>query len=1185
MASRRVFSLALILGLCALAGMAQDTRATISGTVTDVSGAVVVGATLNLKGVGTGVSFTTETSAAGQYRFLFLNPGAYKLAASATGFKSYERDKIELHVAQAAGIDISLQVGAMTESVTVSGEAALLEVEKVDRGMVIETTRIEDLPMSKRNPIMLANLSAGMMNSGSPQHVNPFSNSSISSWSVNGGQVNNVEFLMDGAPNNAYSGQTNRIAYVPPSDAVGEFKVITGIYDAQYGRTAGGVINVAVKSGTNAVHGSAYEFTQHTPWNANTFANNSKNLPREGNALNQYGFTVGGPVRLPKLYNGTDKTFFFFAAEDYGEDLQYPLESITSVPTVEQRRGDFSKTTDTAGRLMPIYDPMTGRFDSSNRWVRSPFAGNVIPQERINPTSQKILSLYPNPNTLTSGSTAWQNNFVLAPNPGYMDFQNFTARIDHMFGARQRVYGRWSWNRHESFRIKNAIPGLGADHQTAGKTNNGIVLDWVSVINSATTFNLRTSLTRWQEFLPGFAHKFSATDWGWPKSLVDQLPIRGSHGARKYPTRILFYFRTAQLPGATRVPFIAPSGYGSLGSNSYIFEPTNVLSLQPNFALIRGRHSIKTGLDFRVSRFTDLRPDYAGGRLEFDRGFTRADYLTQDALSGNSMASLLLGNPSGGRIDNKVDPYWQTFYYAPWVQDDVKLTRKLTINLGLRWDFNLPPTERYNRVNRDFLATTVNPISGRIDQTKFPGYKVSGGIGFAGVNGLPRAPLNGDYNNIQPRFGAAFQINSKTVMRGGWGIFYMSPLCRGASNGFSQSTPYVSTLDSGRTPANTVSNPFPSGVLKPVGASMGMETFLGQSPGFSNPNGRVPYVHQFSLGFQRQLPGNIMIDASYVGSRTKAAIVSKPVNELSLDALALGDSTKGGNPNYLNTQVPNPFANLIPGTALDNATVARQQLLRPYPQFSSFMMMDRNDGEIWYNALQVTFDKRYSRGLTLLATYTLSKNVEALSYLNGQDAAPTRTLVDWDRPHRLVLAPMYELPFGPGRKLLNQPNGLVSRLVGGWQAVITGTLQSGDPMSVPGNVYLLGDPRLPNPAWDRLFKTGVIDANGAVRNVLAGEQPVFQIRPPFTVRTTPLRYGNLRNQSANTYDFALTKTTRIREGMKMVIRLELFNMFNTPVFSSDPNLDPTSPSFAKIFRDAGQANRPRVIQLGFRFNF
>ena len=1187
--SRKVSSLlvaVLVTGISTLGLVAQETRGSITGTVTDSTGAVVAGATLRLMNTGTDIVFTAETNTAGQYRFLFLNPGTYKLSATVTGFKTFERDNIVLHVSQSAGIDINLEVGAQTESVTVTSQAALLEAEKVDRGVVIEKARIEDLPLSMQNPIMLSNLSTGIISSGDAENINPFSNSSISSWSVNGSQTNNVEFVIDGAPNNAYSGALNRIAYVPPSDAVQEFKVVTGLYDAQYGRTAGGVINVSIRSGTNAYHGTIYDYEQNSIFNANTFSNNSKGNPKEGNGLTQYGFTVGGPVRIPKLYNGRDKTFFFFAAEDFGNDLNFPLESAASVPTVEQKQGDFSKTFDASGRLITIYDPMTGQFNSSNKWVRTPFAGNIIPQNRINPVAAKMLSLYPDPNTTTPGSPAWQNNWVLVPNPGIMDFQNYTARVDHTLGPKERVYARWSWNRHESYRIKNAIPSAGADHQTAGKTNNGIVIDSVTVLSNVATFNIRASLTRWQEFLPGNADKFDLADW-WPQSLIDQLPIKTHswYGTRNYPTRILFYQRTAQLPGAVRVPYLSPSGYGFLGSNTYLLEPTNVFSLQPNFALLHGRHTIKTGLDFRVTRFTQQQPNYSAGRLNFDTGFTRADYLTADALSGNSIASMLLGYPASGQIDNNIYPYYQTLYYAPWVQDDIKLTKRLTINLGLRWDYNGPPSERFNRMNRDFFSDGVNPISALIDQAKFPGYKVYGGIGFAGVNGLPRTPMDADYNNLQPRLGAAFQLNAKTVLRGGWGIFYMSPVSRGAANGLSQQTPYVSSLDSNRTPANNVADPFPTGVLQPSGSSLGLATFLGQSPNFSNTHARVPYVHQFSFGIQRQLPGNILLDASYVGSRTRSAIVSKPVNELSLANLALGDPTQGGSPNYLNAQVPNPFAGLIPGTSFNNTTIARSQLLRPYPEFASFNEMDLNDGRIWYNSLQVTLDKRFSQGLSLLATYTRSKDIEALTYLNAQDAAPANTLAAWDRPNRVSLAPTAELPFGPGRRFLNTSHGLVSRLVGGWQAVLSAVLQDGVPMSLPSNATLLGDPRLENPTFDRYFKTGYIDTNGVMRNVQDGESPVWLVRQPNTLRTTPLRSSNIRDPWRNTYDVSLVKKTRIREGMNMNVRLDAFNVFNTPIFNKDPQTSPTSTSFGQIFPDTGQWNKPRILQLGFKFEW
>ena len=327
------------------------------------------------------------------------------------------------------------------------------------------------------------------------------------------------------------------------------------------------------------------------------------------------------------------------------------------------------------------------------------------------------------------------------------------------------------------------------------------------------------------------------------------------------------------------------------------------------------------------------------------------------------------------------------------------------------------------------------------------------------------------------------------------------------------------------------------------------------------------------------------MDVSYVGSRSMAQSASRGFNEVSVATLNLGNPAIGGNPNFLNQQVPNPFAGLIPGTGLNNSTVPRSQLLRPFPQFTSFNSEQLNTGRIWYNSLQVTATKRYSHGLSFTSTYTYSKNIEAVDYLNAQDAAPTNSLVDWDRTHRLVIAPSYELPFGKGRKFLASSHRLVSGVVGGWQAVFSTVLQSGDPMSIPGNVYLLGDPRLANPSWDRLFKTGVIDVNGTVRNVPAGEQPVFQIRPPNSLRTTPIRYGNIRNQWGNTLDSSLIKNTRIGESMNMQFRVDAFNALNTAVFSSDPNLDPTSPNFGKIFRDNGQSNFPRNIQLGLRFVF
>ncbi|MGH9674879.1 MAG: hypothetical protein ACRD44_17030, partial [Bryobacteraceae bacterium] len=523
------------------------------------------------------------------------------------------------------------------------------------------------------------------IHTGGTQHLNPFSNSGISSWSVNGGRGTNNEFLLDGAPNNAVYNGVNNVAYVPSVDAVEEFKVMTGIYDAQYGRTGGGVINVSVRSGSNKWHGSGYEFLKRTGLNANTFANNSKGAARQGNQLDQYGFSLGGPIRLPRLYNGKDRTFFFFAYEGYREDTYYPSESISSVPTVEQRRGDFTRTLDNSGAMFVIYDPLTGRFEGNN-WVRSPFVNNAIPANRISPVAANVIKLYPEPNTTTPGSVAWQNNFFLNPNIGRFDFINLIARVDHHFGPRQRVYGRWSWSDFTQLRNTNGIPGVAGDYRNGGKRNNGLVIDSITTVTPSTVFNVRAAVNYWVEDLKPFGNQnFSNTQLGFPSSLVNQLP-------------------KADLFPQISITSVRSLGHGS---GNVTFEPTTVTSLAPNLVLIRGKHTIKGGLDFRLTRYTQLRPGSAAGTYDFTRNFTRRDYLTQDAISGVGAASFLLGYPGSGSVANVAQPYFQWTYYAPWVQDDIKLTRRLTLNLGFRWDINMPVTERYNRMNYGFFAERV----------------------------------------------------------------------------------------------------------------------------------------------------------------------------------------------------------------------------------------------------------------------------------------------------------------------------------------------------------------------------------------------------------------------------------------------------------------------------------------------
>jgi hypothetical protein len=468
---------------------------------------------------------------------------------------------------------------------------------------------------------------------------------------------------------------------------------------------------------------------------------------------------------------------------------------------------------------MPIYDPLTGRNVNGN-WVRDIFPGNVIPANRFDPTGAKIVNLYPAANISTPGSVPWQNDYFNNNDITEYFFANFVARVDHNFGNKERIYARYAYNNQLLHDDTNALPGPGADLRWGNKVNNAFVFDSVTVLNSSATLDLRASVNRWlQDYKPPNWGSNNGTAVGWPQSLVSQFPEPG------------------------RFPYFTLASYQNLGgsSSNIWYAPTTTISLQPTLVLIHDRHNIKTGLDYRLIHLSNYPSAFAGGAAAFDQAFTRSNYLTQDSLSGNAVASALLGAATSGEVDYIVKPYYRWGYYAPWVQDDIKISRKLTVNIGLRWDILSPITERYNRLNYGFFPDQVNPISSQVNQTQFPGFKAYGGIGFAGVNGNPRAAFNTDWNNIQPRLGAAYQLTSKTVLRSGWGISYIPHVSTGDSFGFSQSTPYVATLDAGQTPAGTISNPFPSGILAPPGSKLGLQTLLGQGPTFADPSGRVAY--------------------------------------------------------------------------------------------------------------------------------------------------------------------------------------------------------------------------------------------------------------------------------------------------------------------------------------------------------
>jgi hypothetical protein len=1150
-------------GMAVASALAQEARSTLSGTITDASGSAVVGAHEHITNAETGVTLSAASNEVGQYHLLFVNPGTYRLTVEMSGFHTFVRESIVLTMGEAATLDVPMEVGLQSESVTVEAKAPLLDAEKADRGLVVEQKDLSSLPVIARVPNLMATLTAGVTYTAlSMTNITPFSNSALTSLSVNGSISPSAEFLLDGAPNDMIYQATHSVAYIAPVDAVAEFKVVTGAYDAQYGRNGGGVVAVALKSGTNTLHGTAYDFMQRVFLTANTFANNAVGGAKNYDKLDEFGFTVGGPVWIPKVYNGKNKTFFFVAYEHYHLNTLVS-STVSSVPTPAQRGGNFSQTFNAAGVLNTIYDPATGQ-SVNGTWVRSPFPGNTIPASRMDPVGSKMANTYPIPNILSPGSVNWQNNYF-SPLFTYYIFPNFVARMDHNFGDKERIYGRYVYNNQYLDAISNNyLTGLGADNRDGNKVNNAIVLDSVTVLNPSTTLDIRVSMNRWtQNYRPTvYDASVGPEAVGLPASLVNQF----------------------EEPG--RFPYITATNYEYMGesSSNIWYAPSSNWALGPTVSRVQGRHYIKAGLDFRLMHLANYQPAYAGGTFAFDQTFTRANYLAADPLTGNAIAAMLLGAPTSGEVDFIARPYYSWRYWAPWAQDDIKVSRRLTVNVGVRWDVLGPVDERYNRLNYGFFPSQVNPISSEVNQTLFPGYKAYGGIGFAGVNGSPRSAFNTEWKNIQPRIGAAFQLTPTTVLRGGFGISYIPQVSYGYNSGFSSTTPYVATLNANETPAGTVSNPFPSGLIAPVGSSLGLGTFLGQSPNFADPNGAIGYVYSFSFGIQKQLAHQIRIDASYVGSLTRDAPVTETYNALSRQNLALGDVTQGGNANNLNKQVPNPFQGLLPGTSLNSATVTEQQLLLPFPEFTALTESNIPVGKVWYNSLQVNVQKRYANGFSLTAAYTFSKNIQALSYLNPQDAAPARTIVPFDRRHVFVLAPVYELPFGPGRAFLNTSHGLIGRIVGGWNLMGNFTYQTGVPTTMPTGVIAIGNPVLPNPTVAHEFNSGIL-SNGTVTDQVNGLPAAWEIQPAFTLRTLSLYESNIRDRWGPVLDMALVKRTQIRERLNLELRVDALNAINHPTFGSDPVISPTSPQFGQLLLNNGQSNESREFQLSARLIF
>jgi hypothetical protein len=1166
--------------------LAQESRATLTGTITDSSGSAVPDATVTVRNIETNEETKTTTSTQGTYTIPLLRPGQYNVVIEAPGFKRYSREGVQLQVAQSAAINVTLEVGAVTETVNVTAEAPLLETTNAGRGGVINTQQIHELPINGRNPFLLGAMVAGVNFHGAAIWQRPFDNGAIAEWTINGGQQRGTEFLLDGAPNNAQMGGNN-IAYVPSVDTVAEFRVQTNSYDAQYGHTNGGIVNVSTKSGTNDLHGSVYGFWKRTDWAANSFQNNANGRERTPTTLNIHGFQVGGPVMFPKLFDGRNKLFFMIGYEDYFEE--WPQVLTRSVPAPEFLQGDFSNLRSANNQLIQIYDPLTA--NAANNYTRSPFPGNRIPQNRLNPIALNALRYYPAPNTTSAGAAYSQNNYYNGENFAEDNFYNLMFKFDANIGDRNRIFFRHASNDRTEMRNENGVFGPGECCQLPfQRINDHVTLDWVSTLSPTLILNVRGSYNRFiEKGLSAASEGFDATTLGLPQSLVSQLPVGG-----KFPK---FQLRGQwDYPDLGRYP----------GGNT-----TNTYAVHPNANWITGAHSLKFGVDYR---FTQYSTQDVGDvlRLRANRQWTSQRWDVQDNLSGNPIADFLLGYLQSGESEvvYRQLPIYGNNYAAPYIQDDWKATRRLTLNLGLRWDFNTPPRERYTRGNYIFDPNGIPSWAGQVDTSTLGVNQIRGGLTFLGVDGNPSTPANMDYNNIQPRIGAAYQLTNGIVARAGWGIYYLNPNNDWAGGdvrqGFDVTTPLVNSLDGGRTPIdNLLSDPFPSGVLQPAGAAGGLNTFLARDITYFDPNFVNPYVHQFSAGLQFELPFSSVLEVSYVGSRTRQLQTEwDGVNEPSAAFRALCNPFEGGDPNYCNQQVANPFRGIeaFRGTNLFTAeTMSRWNANKPYPQFGRIRQRGLNDGAIWYNSLQMQHQTRFRSGLTLLSSYTFSKQVEQWGFSDQINRIPQRGLYFQDRPHRFTFSGVYELPFGRGQKFFSSANGVVDRIIGGWQINGFLQIQSGRPWDLPGEMMIVGDPKIEVDQWIAHRVQGASPCVWQYKNasrtfepqpyaVRAGcTSPVFLHAPQYTGgRIQPFRSGQIRLHTAPNLDFSINKTTQITERFRLQFRAEAFNATNTYFWGRNNFInDPNNDNFGAYFpKDATDQNRyPRQIQLALKLLF
>lgn len=1137
-----VFVLSILgatLGMTATTVLAQQGRGTIQGTVTDETGASIPGAQVTATNTATNLTFTAVTGDEGFFSIPNLNVGGYSLTATKDGFKKAVRSGLVLEVDQKADINITLATGAVSDTVLITAETPLIDTASATIGKVIENRRVQDLPVNGRNALALVLLAPSVQSAVGPRATG-FGDrgTEVSSIRINGSPIATNNFIVDGLSSiNAYLPDVN---INPTVDAVQEFKVMTNTMSAEYGFTLGGVVNLVTKTGTNAYHGALYEFFRNDALDANSWANNRANRAKAPLRYHQFGGSFSGPLQLPKKvfgplggFDGRDRSFFFFNYEGY----RYKTSStgFYTMPTEAFRRGDFSQLRDSTGNLITIFDPATTRANpNGNGLIRDPFAGNIIPTNRLDPVALNTLKYYPLPNrTPDNAFTNLNNYYGVVSNK--RDLNQYTSRVDHRFTEKNSFSARYTYYRQFTDQgLSNLYPDPLVRTRNDPFRGHNLVLEDNHSFTPRLIHTLRFGVAR-----QIFEFKVASADLGIPQQLG--LPA-------SFPPDTIPAFSNG-LPGFST---------GTVGKRG-----GSVWQLFDALTYISGNHTFKFGVDLRLIQANNLQKGSPSGSFNFPTTLTdnASPVVANRANTGNQFATFLLGSVGSASVTTHLGESEVGKSYSGYFQDDWKFSRRLTVNLGLRYDYQQIPFERRCGTS-NFDPFAVNPTNG------LPGLTEYACIDYG------RAAIQEEKNNIAPRIGFAFDVfgNQRTVVRSGYSIFYPALFSfytniYGSTNGFaSTGTTYNPPNGNGQLTAFQLRDGFPFTPNQPQGSRLGPNLFATSNADFQESTANTPMSQQWNLSIQQQLPLGILLDATYTANHgTHLFAGSYDLNQAD-PALTQQFGLAG----TLNNNVANPFAGKVPG-AFGGATITQSQAIRPYPYVGNITVRNPRLGNSIYHALLLSGEKRFSKGLSFLASYTFGKLISdsisnplnfigtegagEFGYQNGKyNRAAERAEDPSNVAHRFVLSGVWELPVGKGRAL-NISNGLLDMILGGYQLNTVTTIVGGAPVIVRGaNNGLANRPNLVGTAQradgftDPLLNNATDD-----RGVLWINPSTFLNPSDFTFGNAPRAISQLRNPGAALVDLSIFKKFKLTEKLGLEFRAEAFNAFNHTNYLA-PNL-------------------------------